>query len=79
MTTLKMEAVSIIDSIEDSEMPEVIAVLRNFKINQKKENHIKEGLEGLEILEGFTGTLPENFNYEKELEEALEEKYGSVN
>lgn len=79
MTTLKMEAVSIIDSIEDSEMAEVIAVLRNFKINQKKENHIKEGLEGLKILESFTGTLPENFNYEKELEEALEEKHGFVN
>lgn len=79
MTTLKMEAVSIIDSIEDSEMEELVAVLRNFKINKKKENYIKEGLEGLEILEAFTGTLPENFGYEKELEEALEEKHGFVN
>ena len=40
MTALKMEAVSIIDSIEDSEMAEVVAVLRNFKINKKKENYI---------------------------------------
>lgn len=79
MTALKMEAVSIIDSIEESQMAEVVAVLRNFTINKKKENYIKEGAEGLEILEAFTGTLPENFKYEKELEEALEEKYGSVN
>ncbi|MCI8748149.1 MAG: hypothetical protein K1W15_03445 [Lachnospiraceae bacterium] len=79
MTALKMEAVSIIDSIEDSEMAEVVAVLKNFKINKKKENYIKEGLDGLEIIEAFTGTLPESFDYEKELEEALEEKYGSVN
>ena len=79
MTALKMEAVSIIDSIEDSEMAEVVAVLKNFKINKKKENYINEGLEGLEILETFTGTLPKDFNYEKELEEALEEKYGPVN
>lgn len=79
MTALKMEAVSIIDSIEDSEMAEVVAVLKNFKINKKKENYINEGLEGLEILETFTGILPKDFNYEKELEEALEEKYGPVN
>ncbi len=56
-----------------------MAVLKNFKINKKKENYIKEGLDGLEIIEAFTGTLPESFDYEKELEEALEEKYGSVN
>ena len=79
MTTLKMEAVSIINSIEDSQMAEVVAVLRNFKMNKKKENYIKEGLEGLKILEAFTGTLPESFDYEKELEEALEEKHDSVN
>lgn len=79
MTALKMEAVSIINSIEDSEMAEVVAVLRNFKINKKKENYVKEGLEGLEIIEAFIGTLPESFDYEKELEEALEEKYGPAN
>ncbi len=33
--TLKMKTVSIIDSIEDFEMVEVVAVLRNFKVNNK--------------------------------------------
>lgn len=79
MTALKREAVRIIDSIEDSEMAEVVAVLRNFKISAKKNSYTEEGLEGLEILESFTGTLPKSFNYEKELEESLEEKYGSFN
>ncbi len=79
MTALKKEAVRIINNIEDSEMAEVVAVLRSFKVSTKKDNYIEEGLEGLAILEDFTGTLPESFNYEKELEEALEEKYGSFN
>ncbi len=35
ITSLKMETVSIIDSIEDFEMMEVVAFLRNFKINNK--------------------------------------------
>lgn len=46
MTALKMEAVSIIDSIEDSEMAEVVAVLRNFKINKKKKTTLKKGWRG---------------------------------
>lgn len=79
MTALKMEAVRIIDSLEDSEMTEVIATLKHFKVRAKKDDYVKEGLEGLKILESFIGTLPEDFDYEKELEEALEEKYGSFN
>ena len=42
----------------------------------KKEQDIQEGLEGLEILNSFVGILPQDFDYDKELAEALEEKYG---
>lgn len=64
MTALKMEAIRIIDSLEDSEMAEVIATLKHFKVRAKKDDYVKEGLEGLKILESFIGTLPEDFNAE---------------
>lgn len=76
MTALKKEAVELIDRIADSEMVEVVALLKNFEVRKKKEQDIQEGLEGLEILNSFVGILPQDFDYEKELEEALEEKYG---
>lgn len=76
MTALKKEAVELIDRIADSEMVEVVTLLKNFEVRKKKEQDIKEGLEGLEILNSFVGILPQDFDYEKELEEALEEKYG---
>lgn len=76
MTALKKEAVELIDRIADSEMVEVVAILKNFEVRKKREQDIQEGLEGLEILNSFVGILPQDFDYEKELEEALEEKYG---
>ena len=79
MTALKKEAVELIDRIADSEMVEVVALLKNFEVRKKKEQDIKEGLEGLEILNSFVGILPQDFDYEKELEEALEDKYGYTN
>lgn len=39
------------------------------------EHSIFESMKGLRILESFVGTLPENFNYEQELEKACSEKY----
>lgn len=76
MTALKKEAVELIDRIADSEMVEVVALLKNFEIRKKEQKDIQEGLEGLKILNSFVGTLPQDFDYDKELEEALEEKYG---
>lgn len=76
MTALKKEAVELIDRIADSEMVEVVALLKNFEVRRKREQDIQEGLEGLDILNSFVGILPQDFDYEKELEEALEEKYG---
>jgi hypothetical protein len=76
MTALKKEAVELIDRIADSEMVEVVALLKNFEIRKNEQKDIQEGLEGLKILNSFVGTLPQDFDYDKELEEALEEKYG---
>lgn len=74
MTALKKEAVELIDRIVDSEMVEVVALLKNFEVCKEKEKDIQEGLEGLKILNSFVGILPQNFDYDKELEETLLER-----
>jgi hypothetical protein len=37
---------------------------------------VTERLNALKELQELAGRLPEDFNYDRELEEALEEKYG---
>ena len=37
---------------------------------------ISESMEGFRVLQSFAGTLPADFDYKKELEEARDEKYG---
>lgn len=38
-----------------------------------------KGMDGLHVLQSFAGTLPENFDYKQELEEARKEKYDRLN
>ena len=42
----------------------------------KTDSEVMEGLNALKEIQAMAGRLPEDFDYEKELEEALEEKYG---
>ena len=43
--------------------------------NQGKKDEKKKAGEGLKTVLDFTGTLPEDFDYKKELKDAIEEKY----
>lgn len=45
------------------------------RLETLRKQTVQEGLDGLKIFDSFVGTLPEDFDYDKELEEALEEKY----
>lgn len=38
-----------------------------------------ESMEGFRVLQSFTGTLPADFDYQKELEEMRKEKYARFN
>ncbi|MCI9026339.1 MAG: hypothetical protein HFG92_18380 [Dorea sp.] len=38
-----------------------------------------ESMEGFRMLQSFAGTLPADFDYQKELEEIREEKYARLN
>ena len=72
MSALKQEAIKIIEEIQEDVMSQVVSYLK--QMADKKQN--SKNLEGLHILQSFAGTLPPDFDYKKELEEAREEKYG---
>lgn len=75
MSAIKKEAVQMIESMGDDDVVQVIAFLKDIRLSREREAGGR-AMEGLEVLKSFAGILPENFNYEKELAEAREEKYG---
>ena len=78
MTALKKEAVQMIESMQDDDIVQVIAFIKNIKLTEEEDSDRSNAMRGLEVLKSFAGTLPENFDYKKELAEAREEKYGSI-
>ena len=72
MSVLKQEAIKIIEEIQEDAMSQVITYLKQMA-NKKQSS---KSLEGFHTLQSFAGTLPPDFDYKKELEEAREEKYG---
>lgn len=73
MSTLKQEAVRIIENMQEDVMIQVLAYLKNISSEENSYEKRKQGFQGLQ---SFAGTLPEDFDYKRELEEAREEKYG---
>lgn len=57
-----------------------ILVQQNVETRQSvKLDDISKSMEGFNVLQSFAGTLPADFDYEKELEEMREEKYARFN
>lgn len=78
MSELKEEAVQMITKIQEEDMVQVVAFLKSFVLQPAGNSKpADKKLEALKNLEQFRGTLPENFDYKKELREALDEKYGN--
>ena len=78
MSAIKREAVQMIESMGDDDVIQVVAFLKNIRLSKSKDAENGNAMRGLEVLKSFAGILPENFDYERELEEAREEKYGRV-
>jgi hypothetical protein len=72
MTALKEQAVQIIEDIEDKDMTQVVAILKTFTFSEEQKQNKDAAMAGLQILQSFAGTLPPDFDYKKELEEARE-------
>ena len=68
----KERAIQLLDQIPENKMYYIISILEN----AAKPDNIDKSMEGLHVLQSFAGTLPENFDYKQELEEARKEKYG---
>lgn len=78
MTQIKEKAVDLIRQMPEDHMFYVIDMLQNLKISiADKENDKKQAMAAYQNLQKFRGRLPENFDADKELEEARNEKYGN--
>lgn len=78
MTQIKEKAVDLIRQMPEDHMFYVIDMLQNLKISiADKGNEKKQAMAAFQNLQKFRGRLPENFDADKELEEARNEKYGN--
>lgn len=75
MSTLKQEAVKIIETMRDDVMVQVIAYLQHVAGETQQP---PKPLDGFRVLQSFAGSLPEDFDYKKELEEARNEKISTL-
>lgn len=79
MSTLE-KAINLLHEMPEQELENVYSYMR-FVISRldNEKDSLEKSMNGLKVLRSFAGVLPENFDYEKELEEAREEKYGHFN
>ena len=79
MTQMKERAVELIERIPDEKMFYVINILQNLEeMSSNRPADKKQAMEALQNVLNFSGRLPEDFDADKELQEAREEKYGNI-
>ena len=79
MTQMKERAVELIERIPDEKMFYVINILQNLEeMSSNRPADKKQAMEALQNVLKFSGRLPEDFDADKELQEAREEKYGNI-
>ena len=79
MTQMKERAVELIERIPDEKMFYVINILQNLEeMSSNRPADKKQAMEALQTVLKFSGRLPEDFDADKELQEAREEKYGNI-
>ena len=78
MTHMKERAVELIERIPDDNMFYVINILQNLEeMSSDKTADKRQAMEALENVLKFSGRLSEDFDADRELEMAREEKYGN--
>ena len=79
MTQMKERAVELIERIPDEKMFYVINILQNLEeMSSNRPADKKQAMEAHQNVLKFSGRLPEDFDADKELQEAREEKYGNI-
>ncbi len=78
MTLLKKKAVEMIERIPDENMSYVINILQNLEaMSVSKTADMERAAAGLQNILKMEKRLPEDFDPDRELREAREEKYGN--
>ena len=82
MSGLQEQAVQMIGNLSDYDVQFLIEIIRRLmspKIETNtSHNEINEGIEAFYRLKAIKQYLPDNFDPEQELEEALAERYGDI-
>ena len=81
MTALKEQLVETIKEIPDDKIiyiAEIIKSIQGYSKETPKENITNSKLEAFKELEKLIKPFPSDFDYDKELESAREEKYGHI-
>lgn len=79
VTMIKEKAVEMIQRMPDDNMLYVINILRNLEeMSANKEKDRGQAMAAFQDILAMEKRLPEDFDMEKELREAMEEKYGNL-
>lgn len=63
--------------MQEDKIKLITQYMQEIKIASEKDDfQVNDSLNALKEIQELSGRLPEDFGYEKELQEALEEKYG---
>ncbi|MCX4328855.1 MAG: dihydrodipicolinate reductase [Lachnospiraceae bacterium] len=77
MTLERKEAFQLLEKMPEDKIKLIIQYMQKIEItSEKNDSQVNDSLNALKELQELSGRLPEDFNYEKELQEAMEEKYG---
>ncbi len=79
MTRIKEKAVEMIQRMPDDDMFYVINILQNLEeMTAKKDTEREQVMAAFQDILKYRGRLPEDFDADRELAEAREEKYGNL-
>lgn len=79
MTRIKEKAVEMIQRMPDDNMFYVINILQNLEeMTARKDTDKERAMAAYQDILRYKGRLPEDFDADKELAEAREEKYGNL-
>lgn len=77
MALERKEAFQLLEKMPEDKIKLIIQYVQKIEIaSEKNDFQVNDSLNALKELHELSGRLPEDFDYEKELQEALEEKYG---
>lgn len=77
MALERKEAFQLLEKMPEDKIKLIIQYMQKIEIaSEKNDFQVNDSLNALKELHELSGRLPEDFDYEKELQEALEEEYG---